>query len=108
MGHPETFAERLAFARRLAGITPNRLSVLAGLSRAHVSLLERGDRAEHVNLATASKISDALGIDLNWLANGSGDVPTSASIAEALISAEKRAARKPGTKPRRSRQSAGG
>ncbi len=60
--HPsrELFARNLRAARRRAGLSQERLSVLARLHRTEISLLERGERDPR--LSTVFRLADALGV----------------------------------------------
>lgn len=68
-----TLPERVAWARKCSGLTPNRLSVLAGLDRSHVRLIEDG--APRTAADTVGKIAGVLKITTDWLIRGEGEVP---------------------------------
>jgi|GEM_PF-3081597 len=68
-----TIPERIAWARTCAGLTPNRLSVLAGLDRSHVRLIEDG--GARTAAETVGKIANVLKITTDWLISGVGAEP---------------------------------
>lgn len=73
MPTPNSIPERIAWARTCAGLTPNRLSVLAGLDRSHVRLIEDG--GARTAAETVGKIAAVLHLTTDWLISGSGDEP---------------------------------
>ena len=68
-----TIPERIAWARSCAGLTPNRLSVLAGLDRSHVRLIEGG--GARTAAETVGKIAGVLKVTTDWLISGVGVGP---------------------------------
>lgn len=80
----EDLAARLAWARGIAGLSPEALSVRAGLAKSHVRLIEsrRG-----MNVVTAQKIAPVLGVAWAWLLSGEGDAPTEEQIKQAIAGA---------------------
>jgi transcriptional regulator with XRE-family HTH domain len=66
-----TIAERLMKTRKLRGLSQAQLALLAGLTTAAVSNIETGTRQGKGSLHALSK---ALGVNLEWLMNGVGEV----------------------------------
>lgn len=64
----QQFGRNLFMARRRMGVTQETLSVMAGLHRGTVNLLEGGRRAPW--LPTIVALADALGIDAGELVRG--------------------------------------
>ncbi len=54
------------------------LDNVAGLTRGHTWQIESG-RKPRIELATASKLADALGVSLDWLVDGKGSGPARAA-----------------------------
>jgi transcriptional regulator with XRE-family HTH domain len=78
----ETLAGRLKRTREMSGLSARSLSKLAGLSAAHVSLIE-ADRP-NLEAQTAAKLARVLGVTMEWLVNGTGDGPSAAAVAAAV------------------------
>lgn len=72
---------RLGHARRLAELSQNRLSRVAGLSRCYVGLVESGTKP--LGLEAAHPLARSLGVSLDWLVDGLGDPPLPQAIQEA-------------------------
>lgn len=53
--------ENIAFYRKRAGITQEKLSEIVGISNVHISHIETGDRAPSLDVLFA--IADALGVE---------------------------------------------
>lgn len=83
----KTVAERLAWARRIAGLSQRRLSSLAGLSTRHVCSLEGGELQGHMREDTAKALARVLGTSASWLAFGEGKRPTEDQIRAAAAAA---------------------
>jgi transcriptional regulator with XRE-family HTH domain len=66
----DLFARNLRAARREAGLSQERLGVLARLHRTEISLLERGERDP--KLSTILRLAEALGVPAAALVS-SGD-----------------------------------
>jgi transcriptional regulator with XRE-family HTH domain len=83
-----TIGERIAHARRMSGLSAAALGERAGFSKAIVAMLEGGQRENpHVNTVTA--IARVLGVRVEWLIDGTGQVPDPAVVkAAAEASAE--------------------
>lgn len=79
--------ERLRWARLAAGISARELDRLAGLAEGHTALLEAGKK-NGLEMRTATKLVRALGVTLDWLVMGEGDVPTAERILSAVQSAQ--------------------
>lgn len=69
---PDTpFPGRLRELRQAAGLTQQQLADRAGLHRVHVAHLETGGRRpDRLNLDTARRLADALGVGLEALLSG--------------------------------------
>lgn len=87
-----TLAERLAHARGLAGLSSNRLSLLAGLSKSHVALIE-GELRLKLGMETVSRLAVTLGVSSDWLNAGDGPPPTEDQVKRAVAAAESAHAR---------------
>jgi transcriptional regulator with XRE-family HTH domain len=74
---------RLQEARKLGSITARELDRLALTTEGHTSLIESGV-VQNVTLDTAGKLAGALGVTLDWLVNGTGDLPTAPSVRLAI------------------------
>lgn len=81
----DTIGERLRWAREQAELSSRELARLACLSAAHVSLIETTDRG--VNVRTLIPLARVLGVSLDWLATGEGDVPTALGLKRAITRA---------------------
>ena len=89
----DTVGVRLRRARELAGgLSAGELGRLAGLSSAHVGLIERGTR-EAITGATALALSDVLGCSVEWLIAGRVEPPTAAAVTAAVAAARSRSVR---------------
>lgn len=66
-----TLGDRVRYARELRLLSGNQLSKVAGLSRAHVGMIERGDVEDPAG-STVQKLAEALGVDADWLLTGHG------------------------------------
>lgn len=64
-----TMAVRLRDARERAGLSARALDERAGITPGHTSLIETG-RRESPSVDTVRKISEALGVSLDWLIAG--------------------------------------
>ena len=91
-----SFAARLAHARSLVpGLACSRLSLLAGLTRTHVSAIENGKsngRPKEVEIETARKLAAVLGVSLDWLVSGLGERPIAVDVIDSVRKATERAA----------------
>lgn len=82
---------RLKWAREAADLSASALSELAGLTRSHVSLIEKGGRRrETVDARTLSALADVLGISMDWLFAGKGDRPAREAICQAVEECRRR------------------
>src|SRR3990167_5017848 len=70
---PDEIRDRLRRARALAGLHAHELGALAGLAEAHVGAIERGTIARP-SAATLSAIARVLGVSLDWLIDGRGEL----------------------------------
>lgn len=82
---PSATANRIAQARKLAGISPEKLGVLAGMSHGVVRMLEDGDR-KNPSSETLRRLAAVLGVSVDWLMSGSGEPPTEDSVRAAVAS----------------------
>lgn len=73
--HLDTLPQRLAFARGAAGLNRTALATKAGLNASHVRLIEEGHREDPTG-TTLAKLSEALGVSLDWLVRGVGEGPS--------------------------------
>lgn len=69
----ETIGDRIRRARAVSGVSATALSLQAGLSRGHVSLLE--SRRGRVDAQTAWTLAELLGVSPQWLITGKGEAP---------------------------------
>jgi len=74
-----TIAERIRWARSIAGLSSRKLDKAAGLRPGHVSMIESRD-AHNLDTETATKLSHALGVSLDWLVNGDGREPSERAL----------------------------
>jgi transcriptional regulator with XRE-family HTH domain len=84
-----SFADRLGFARELSGMSARGLDRLAGLRAGHTALIEAG-RRPNVETRTAEGLARALGLSLDWLVMGVGDMPRAEDVARAVARAERK------------------
>lgn len=82
----DDIAARLTWARTASGMTAYALSIRAGLSKTHCSMIENRERRK-IEVETAQKISAVLGIPWPWLLSGEGNAPTEAQIKKAVAGA---------------------
>lgn len=83
-----TLALRLGHLRGLAGLSARSLSVLAGISPTHVSLIEAG-RVSSPESHTSAALASVLGCSLDWLIAGKGKPPTEESVRAAVKRAKR-------------------
>lgn len=79
-------AERLQWAREMAGMSQRRLAKLADLGDATVRHIE-SSAPESIDVTTARKIGAVLGCSPAWLLTGEGEAPTEEAL-RALQSSE--------------------
>jgi transcriptional regulator with XRE-family HTH domain len=79
----DTLVKRLKWAREAAGLSQRALSALSGLASSHVQLIE-SERAVGINITTAQALGSVLGVSLDWLMGGVGELPAVESIAAAI------------------------
>lgn len=82
----DTLSTRLGWARKLAGLSSRELDRLAGLTLGHAHLIESG-RRPRVEVDTARGLARALGVSLDWLADGVGATPSEEQIVVAVRAA---------------------
>lgn len=87
----DTIGARLRYARDAAGCSAAALASLAGLSPAHVGMIERGDRFR-LAYPTISRLARALGVSAEWLGEGIGPTPDPAAVRAAVEAARNAAA----------------
>ena len=90
MEHP-TLAARVQHARELRGLSREELSLLAKLAKAHVSLIERGERTR-LAAETLHSLARSLKVRATWLLSGTGPMELSAEEAAELALSEATAA----------------
>jgi len=78
-----TLPERLAALRLRAGISAAALSDIAGLSPAHVAMIESGGRP-NLAASTALALARALGTTFEHLVSGEGVEPTDEEVKAAI------------------------
>lgn len=78
-----TIGERIAFARKLSGLSAAELGRRAKLSNAIVSMLEGGQR-EDPHVSTVTQIAAVLGVRVEWLISGDGPAPTEKAVKAAV------------------------
>lgn len=71
----QTLAERLRWARGIAGLSARDLDELANLTAGHTSSIEAGRRA-NPSAETGRALARALGVSLDWLVDGTGAEPS--------------------------------
>lgn len=81
--------DRLRVVRVRAGLSARELSRLAGLTGAHVGLVESG-AIRDVGTSTATALAGVLGCSLDWLVRGQGTPPSDAELAAAVAAARAR------------------
>jgi transcriptional regulator with XRE-family HTH domain len=81
-----TLADRLRALRAWSGLTAIELSVLAGLDRSHVRLLEAGLRKTPA-AETVVSLGQVLGTTTEWLTRGGGRAPTERTVRAAVKTA---------------------
>lgn len=75
-----SLSTRLRFARICKGLSASALDAAAGISRGHTRQIESG-RKPNPEAVTASKLARALGVDLAWLVDGTGEPPRKSTNA---------------------------
>jgi transcriptional regulator with XRE-family HTH domain len=80
---------RVRMLREWSGKKPAALARIARLGESHVRLMEEGDR-RCPSAETLARLADACGVDLSWLATGSGRQPRPKAVAAAVALAEAR------------------
>lgn len=73
----KTLSKRLREARQKQGLSASGLDTKAGLTRGHTWQIETG-RKPKIEVETAIKLADALGVSLEWLVRGEGAGPLAA------------------------------
>lgn len=81
----DTMHDRLRWALEAAGVSQRGASMAAGLTPAAVGLIL--SRQGAIELETARALAGALGVSLDWLASGTGDLPDPAAIRAAVDAA---------------------
>jgi len=69
MGEPSEFGRRLKAFRLRKGFSQETLANMAGVTRIAIVQVENG-RRQYLNLPSALKVADALGISLDELVRG--------------------------------------
>lgn len=78
--------ERVAVLRKQGGVSASELSSLAGLSPAHVALIERGSRP-NITVTTAMAIARVFGVSVEYLVAGEGPAPSPDDVVAAIARA---------------------
>jgi transcriptional regulator with XRE-family HTH domain len=74
VGSSDSIGSRLHWARELTGLSGRQLAARAGLHPTHVGLIESGERPKPSG-GTVAKLARALGVSMEWLQTGEGNVP---------------------------------
>lgn len=82
-----SLAERVRWARSVAGVTQEKLAKLCGVTGPHVSLIESGARTD-LQMRTLAGLASGLGVSMEWLATGAGAEPTVEQIQAAVAASE--------------------
>ena len=86
----KTFRERLVWLRSVSGaLTLSQMSILAGLSRNHLGLLESGQRYDP-DTTTIEELARVYGVSMDWLWRGIGNVPSPEHVRTSVLGAQKR------------------
>lgn len=80
---PDTPGGRIRWARELCGISAREVDRIVGGNVGHLALIETRIH-ERAELGTIAPYARALGLDLDWIWDGAGEVPTAASVAKAI------------------------
>lgn len=91
---PTPLAGRLTLARTLGGLTGRQLSDLASVADGLVSQVERGT-IRSPKATVLGRIAQILGVSLDWLVLGVGEVPKKETIAAAITAAREAVSKKP-------------
>ena len=84
----QTFGNRLAWLREVAGVGSREIGVLAGISESYASVVERSGVTPSFKTATA--IAGVFGVDITWLASGAGGQPDESDVRAAVARARER------------------
>lgn len=80
--------KRLARARKLGGLSGRQLSQLAGVADGFVAMIERG-ASRAPAFGVICRLTEVLGVSLDWVAHGTGPDPTPEQIRAAVESARR-------------------
>jgi transcriptional regulator with XRE-family HTH domain len=89
----QTFGTRLSAARKMSGLTARGLDALVGLSGGYTSRLERG-RPAFAGGEALSGFARVLGVSVDWLLDGKGEMPDAAAVRAAAEKSSRRSSRK--------------
>jgi len=77
----DTFGKRLWLARRDRDLTQQELSQMARVGRTYIAVMERTSRMPGADVAI--RLSDSLGVSLDWLLKGVGEPHTMREAVDA-------------------------
>lgn len=86
---PASFGQRLAWLREVGGLSGRALARIASLSKNYANEAEKRTDA-YPRTETARAISDAFGIEFDWLVFGKGDPPDEEAIRRRVRAALKK------------------
>ena len=84
-----TIATRVSQLLNLSQLSAREFDRISGLVETHCSMILHR-KSSSIDTSTASKIADAFGVTLDWLANGTGDAPTAEHVRAAVAAARER------------------
>lgn len=82
-GSTSSLGERLRFARKLADISARSLDALAGSAEGYAALIESGERL-NVGSRFLEGYCRVLGLSLDWLVLGHGELPIEKHVRDAV------------------------
>lgn len=83
---PSDLGKRVTKLREISGLSSRALSELAGLSHGALGQLERGELAD-LTTGSANRLAAALGVSIDFLVRGNGEMPTEERVRAAVESA---------------------
>ncbi len=79
--------DRLRELRATAGLSQGKASLLAGLSRWHISKIE-AKPLRHIESTTLQKLCRLFGCSMDWLVSGTGEPPSKKVVLAAIANAD--------------------